>query len=71
MKLLYFQKPVDIKKSDKSIFLNFEFVVENTHLKKKKAEVDIVCLLKIEPRDGTSICTESYGVRNSGGNPLV
>ena len=61
-KSLCFQKPVDIKKVDAKNYLIFKYVVENIRLKKTIPNLyrqTNFFFFEIEPREGTSICTES------------
>ena len=60
-KSLCFQKPVDIKKVDAKNYLIFKYVVENIRLKKIIPNLyrQTNFFFEIEPREGTSICTES------------
>ena len=60
-KSLCVQKPVDIKKSRRKNYLIFKYVVENTRLKKIIPNFyrQTNFFFEIEPREGTSICTES------------
>ena len=59
-KSLCFQKPVDIKKVDAKNNLIFKYIVENIRLKKIIPNFwQIKRFLEIEPREGTTICTES------------
>ena len=55
-----FQKPVDIKKVDTKNYLIFKFVVENTYAKIiPNLYRQTNFFFELEPREGTSICTES------------
>ena len=60
-KSLCFQKSIDIKKIDAKNYLIFKYVVENIRLKKIIPNLyrQTNFFFEIEPREGTSICTES------------